>query len=477
MSIAGLTRRSFLGDLGSGLSGIALASLLGRDHARADSSPRSEFNGGLHHRARVKRVIQLFMNGGASQCDLFDYKPTLVKQHGQPFDPGAGKRVEASVSAPGAVMKSPFIWAQHGQCGRWVSSALPHTAKIVDDLAFLMAMNSKSNVHGPAAYLQNTGFVLPGFPCMGAWISYGLGNLRDNVPAFVALPDQRGLPYNGRSAFTSGFLPANHQGMIVSASARDPISHLQPPASAKHVTPGSRADGLALLREMNADHAATHPGDSRLQARIESYELAARLQLAAPELLDLAQESEATKKLYGLDQAETAGFGRNCLLARRMIERGVRFVQVWSGQGGAAGNWDNHANIAKELAFIARSTDQPTAGLLMDLKSRGLLDDTLLIWTTEFGRMPFSQEGTGRDHNGGTFVSWFAGAGVKAGTAHGESDEWSWQAANDATTCYDFHATILHLLGIDHEKLTFYHNGINRRLTDVHGKVVREVLA
>jgi Protein of unknown function (DUF1501) len=374
-------------------------------------------------------------------------------------------------------MKSPFIWAQHGQCGRWVSSALPHTAKIVDDLAFLMAMNSKSNVHGPAAYLQNTGFVLPGFPCMGAWISYGLGNLRDNVPAFVALPDPRGLPYNGRSAFTSGFLPANHQGMIVSASARDPISHLQPPASAKHVTPESRADGLALLRELNADHAATHPGDSRLQARIESYELAARLQLAAPELLDLAQESEATKKLYGLDQAETAGFGRNCLLARRMIERGVRFVQVWSGQGGAAGNWDNHANIAKELAFIARSTDQPTAGLLMDLKSRGLLDDTLLIWTTEFGRMPFSQEGTGRDHNGGTFVSWFAGAGVKAGTAHGESDEWSWQAANDATTCYDFHATILHLLGIDHEKLTFYHNGINRRLTDVHGKVVREVLA
>jgi hypothetical protein len=477
MPHSALSRREFFSDLGSGLSSIALASLLNRTEALADARPTPDFNGGLHHRARAKRVIQLFMNGGASQCDLFDYKPTLTRLHGQPFDPGAGQRVEASVSTPGAVMKSPFAWSQHGQCGRWVSSALPHTAKIVDDLAFLMAMTSASNVHGPAAYLQNTGFVLPGFPCMGAWISYGLGSLRDNVPAFVALPDPRGLPYNGRSAFTSGFLPANHQGMVINASARDPIAHLRPPASAQHITPESRAEGLALLREMNTAHSAEHPGDSRLQARINSYELAARLQLSAPELLDLSKETETTKKLYGLDQPETAGFGRNCLLARRMIERGVRFVQVWSGQGGAAGNWDNHANISKELAFIARSMDQPTAGLLTDLKSRGLLDDTLLIWTTEFGRMPFSQEGTGRDHNGGTFVSWFAGAGVKAGSALGESDEWSWKAAHHATTCYDFHATVLNLLGIDHEKLTYYHNGINRRLTDVHGKVIREVLA
>jgi hypothetical protein len=471
------TRRQFLGDIASGLGGIALASLLGEGRALAGSAPNPEFNGGLHHRARVKRVIQLFMTGGASQCDLFDYKPKLVEQHGRPFDPGAGLRVEASVSTPGAVMKSPFTWARHGQCGRWVSSALPHTAKTVDDLAFLMAMTSSSNVHGPAAYLQNSGFVLPGFPCLGAWVSYGLGNLRDNVPAFVALPDPRGLPYNGRSAFTSGFLPANHQGMVINAATRDPISHLRPPPAAKHVTPASQTEGLALLRESNATHAAEHLGDSRLQARIESYELAARLQLTAPELLDLSQETEATTKLYGLDHPETAGLGRNCLLARRMIERGVRFVQVYSGHGGGSANWDNHANIATELAFIARSMDQPAAALLTDLKARGLLDDTLLIWTTEFGRMPFSQGGTGRDHNGGTFVSWFAGAGVKAGTAHGESDEWSWRVVENATTCYDFHATILHLLGIDHEKLTVYHNGINRRLTDVHGKVIREVLA
>ncbi|MFO0808584.1 MAG: DUF1501 domain-containing protein [Gemmataceae bacterium] len=469
MRNAAFTRRHFLGDIGSGLGGIALASLLSHGRARADSGP--------HHRARVKRVIQLFMNGGASQCDLFDYKPALVKRHGQPFDPGAGQRVEASVSVPGAVMKSPFTWAQHGQSGRWVSSALPHTAKIVDHLAFLMAMTSPSNVHGPAAYLQTTGFVLPGFPCLGAWVSYALGSLRDNVPAFVALPDPRGLPYNGRSAFTAGFLPANHQGMVVNAAARDPISHLRPPAAAKHVTAESRTDGLALLRELNADHAADRPGDTRLKARIESYELAARLQLAAPELLDLSQETEATKKLYGLDRPETGGFARNCLLARRMVERGVRFVQVWSGHGGGASNWDNHGNIATELSFIAKSMDQPAAALFTDLKTRGLLDDTLLIWTTEFGRMPFSQGGTGRDHNGGTFVSWLAGAGIRAGAAHGESDEWSWKAANDATTGYDFHATILHLLGIDHEELTFYHNGINRRLTDVHGTVIDEVLA
>ncbi len=476
MNASSFTRRDFLESTSLGIGGIALAALLGRSNALAADKPKADFNGGLHHPAKVKRVIQLFMNGGASQCDLFDYKPKLIELHGKNFDPGKGERVEASISTPGAVMKSPFDWAQYGQSGRWVSSALPHTAKVVDDLAFFMAMTSKSNVHGPAAYMQNTGFLLPGFPCMGAWISYGLGSLSENVPAFVVLPDPRGLPYNGRSAFSSGFLPANHQGTIINSAAPQPISQLKPPASAKIVTPESRAEELALLAKMNAEHAAEHPGDSRLQARIESYELAARLQIAAPELLDLNGETEATKKMYGLTQPETAGFGKNCLLARRMIERGVRFVQVWSGQGGGAGNWDNHSDIPKELGYIAKSSDQPTAALLTDLKQRGLLADTLLIWTTEFGRMPFSQAGTGRDHNGGTFVSWLAGAGVKAGVAHGVSDEWSWKAAENATTCYDFHATILHLLGIDHEKLSFYHNGINRRLTDVHGHVVQQVL-
>ncbi len=460
-------RRDFLGTLSTGLGGIALASLMRREaHATVP----------LHHPAKAKRVIRLFMTGGASQCDLFDYKPQLIARSGQKFDPGTGERVEASISVPGAIMKSPFEWAQHGQSGRWVSSALPHLSKHVDDMAFLMAMQSKSNVHGPASYLQTSGFLLPGFPCAGAWISYALGSLADNVPAFVALPDGRGLPYNGKSAFTSGFLPANHQGTIISASAPEPMTHLKPPESAKHITAASRMDGLKLLREMNSAYASERPGDSRLTARIESYELAARLQLSAPELVNVARETEATKKLYGMDQPETADFGKRCLLARRMIERGVRFVQVWSGQGGGSSNWDNHTDITKELGFAAKGMDLPAAGLLTDLKSRGLFEDTLLVWTTEFGRMPFSQGSVGRDHNGGTFVSWFAGAGIKPGIAIGQSDEWSWKAVDGITTNYDFHATILHLLGIDHEKLTFRHSGIDRRLTDVHGHVIREIL-
>ena len=462
------SRRDLFGTLSSGLGTMALGALLQRESiAAAPKRPKP----------RVQRVIQLFMNGGASQCDLFDYKPLLIARHGEKFDPGPGERVEASVSVPGALMQSPFTWAQYGESGRWVSSALPHLAKHVDEMAFLMAMQSKSNVHGPAAYLQTSGFVLPGFPCTGAWISYALGSLADNVPAFVALPDARGLPYNGRSAFTAGFLPANHQGTVLNAAAAQAITHLRPPETAQHITPASRSEGLALLQSLDAAYAAARPDDSRLQARIENYQLAARLQLAAPELLDLSHETQATRASYGLDQPETADFGKRCLLARRLIERGVRFVQVWSGHGGGADNWDNHADIARELGAAARSMDQPAAALLVDLKTRGLLDDTLLIWTTEFGRMPFSQGGTGRDHNGGTFASWFAGAGVKTGTAHGHSDEWSWKAREGITTSYDFHATILDLLGIDHEQLTFRHSGIDRRLTDVHGKVVREILA
>ena len=461
-------RRDFLGNLATGLGGVALASLMQRETQAA---------GLLHHAPKAKRVIQLFMNGGASQCDLFDYKPQLIARHGQVFDPGSGERVEASISTPGAIMQSPFTWAQYGQSGRWVSSALPHLSRHVDDMAFLMAMQSKSNVHGPAAYLQTSGFLLPGFPCAGAWVSYALGSIADNVPAFVVLPDSRGLPYNGRSAFTSGFLPANHQGTVINAAAAQPITNLRPPENSPQLTPESRLDGLTLLHEMNASHAALRADDSRLTARMESYELAARLQLAAPELLDLSAETEATKKLYGFDQPESADFAKRCLLARRMVERGVRFVQVWSGQGGGSDNWDNHGDIAKELGLAARRMDQPAAALLMDLKARGLLDDTLLIWTTEFGRMPFSQGSVGRDHNGGTFVSWFAGGGVKPGSAHGQSDEWSWKAVQDVTSCYDFHATILHLLGINHEKLSFRHSGIDRRLTDVHGRVIREILA
>ena len=470
------TRREFLWQCGGGLGGVALAHLLGESGLLADT-PRADLNGGLHHPAKVKRVLQLFMNGGVSQMDTFDYKPELEKRHGQPFQPGTGARVEGVTSVPGNLMKSPFPFRQHGQCGRWVSSVFPHLAGCVDQLAFLLALTSKTNVHGPASYLMNTGFLQPGFPCMGAWLSYGLGKLTDNLPTFIVLPDARGLPYNQKGNFSSGFLPVTHQGTILSAAGTPPIPDLTPSAKTNFVSPAADQDGLKLLDRMNRRHAAAHPGDSRLEARIASYELAARMQQHAPEALDLARETPATRDLYGVDQPHTADFARRCLLARRLLERGVRFVQVWSGAGGPKDNWDNHNDIKTELPAIARQVDQPIAALLKDMHSRGLLADTLVVWCSEFGRQPFTQGATGRDHNGGTSVAWLAGAGIQWGVAHGESDPWSWQAAKEKTTGYDLHATILHLLGIDHEKLTFLHNGTNRRLTDVHGHVIDAVLA
>jgi hypothetical protein len=467
------SRRAALWQIGGGLGGIALAHLLGEQGLCADP-PRPQLGGGLHHRARVRRIVQLFMNGGASPMDTFDYKPELAKRHGEKVDFG----IAAAVTSPvGSIMKSPFEFKQHGQCGRWVSSVFPHVAGHVDEMAFLMAMASKTNVHGPASYMQNTGFLSPGFPSMGAWISYALGSIRDDLPAFVVLPDHRGLPYNNAGNFSAAFLPAAHQGVVIKPNAPIPIANLRPPGFAKHITEASEADGLQLLEQLNRDHLAQHPGDSRLEARIASYELAAKMQISAPEVLDLSRETDATQKMYGLDEKETEPFGRSCLTARRMLQRGVRFVQVWSGMGGPSNNWDNHANIPKELSFIARTVDKPIAALLEDLRQRGLLDDTLVVWTTEFGRMPFTQGETGRDHNGGTFVTWLAGAGIKPGTAYGRSDDFGYQTAEGQTYCYDLHATILHLLGIDHKRLTFRHNGIDRRLTDVHGHVIREILA
>jgi len=435
-----IPRREFLWRFGGGLGGIALTQLLGRHELLADvapSKPRADLNGGIHHRAKVKRIVQLFMNGGASQCDTFDYKPELIKRHGQKFDPGDGSRVEAATSTPGNVMKCPFEWKQHGQCGRWVSSVMPEIATCVDDLAFILSMASKTNVHGPASYMMNTGFTLPGFPCMGAWISYGLGGLSDNLPTFVVLPDTKGLPYNQKGNFSSGFLPVTHQGVIIKAGAPTPIEDLFPPTSAKFITKESEADGLLLLNKLNREHLAHWQGDSRLDARIASYELAARMQLSAPEVLDVSGETETTRKLYGLDEKVTEDFGRRCLIARRMLERGVRFVQVWSGAGGPTNNWDNHADIPKELPPMAKATDQPVAALVKDLKARGMFEDTLIVWSTEFGRMPFTQGVTGRDHNGGTSVAWLAGAGIKGGVAFGESDEWAWKAPSQTTlmTC------------------------------------------
>ena len=459
-------RRDFLWKLGGGFAGIALSDLFVRDAIAA---------GITHHPAKVKRIIQLFMTGGASPMDTFDYKPALEKLHGQMLGPK--EKPEGFTAPAGAMMKSPFQFAQHGQSGRWVSSVFPEQAKLVDEMAFLMAMQSKTNVHGPGTYMMNSGFLLPGFPCMGAWISYALGNLTDNLPTFVVLPDAKGLPYNQRGCFSSGFLPAVHQGTVINAASPRPVPDLFASDKFAFARRENDAASLALLNKMNRAHAEQHPGDSRLEARIASYELAAKMQLSAPEAFDVMREPESVRKSYGLDNKVTEDFARRCLLATRLVERGVRFVQVWSGPQGAVNNWDNHANIQTELPPMAASVDKPIAALLRDLRSRGLDKDTLVIWTTEFGRTPFAQGSLGRDHDGGSFVTWLWGAGIKAGVAHGHSDDWGYQAAENKTYCYDLHATVLHLLGIDHEKLTVRQNGIDRRLTDVHGQVVKEILA
>jgi len=333
------------------LGGIALAQMLAADGLLADENSigpgKLVLNGGLHHKARARRVVQLFMSGAASQVDTFDYKPELITRNGQKFDPGG--KVELFQSSPGAIMQSPWKWERHGQCGKYVSSLLPHLAECVDDIAFIHSMESKSNVHGPATFMQNTGFVLPGFPSMGAWVSYGLGSLNKNLPTFVVLPDSRGFAPNGPANWSAGFLPASHQGTMVRPGAKNPIYDLFP-SDNRFITKTSEVDGLALLQHLNQEHQQTRPGDSRLEARIASYELAARLQLSAPEVLDISKESPATRKLYGLDEKITEDFGRNCLVARRLLERGVRFVQIWSGadNGFPRRNWDSHEDIAKD---------------------------------------------------------------------------------------------------------------------------------
>ncbi len=473
------SRREFLWNLGGGLGGIALAQLLGQNGLLADTATTaaSDLNGGIHHRAKAKRVVQLFMSGAASQCDTFDYKPELIKRNGQKFDPG--EKVELFQSSAENCLQSPWAWKQRGQSGKWMSGLVPNLAECADDLTFIHSMISKSNVHGPATFMQNTGFVLPGYPHMGAWVSYGLGSLNANLPTFVVLPDMRGFAPNGPGNWSAGFLPAAHQGTLIKPNSPNPIADLFPPADARFITPASEADGRTLLDSLNAEHKIQREGDTRLDARIASYELAAKLQLSAPEVLDLSKETPEMHKLYGLDQKITEDFGRNCLVARRLLERGVRFVQVWSGadNGFPRRNWDSHEDIARDHGDMGASMDRPAAALVKDLKARGMLDDTIVIWTTEFGRMPCSQGGKGRDHNPFTFTAWLAGGGFKPGMTYGASDEWSYKAVDHPTYCYDLHATVLHLLGIDHEKLTFRHNGIDRRLTDVHGHVICEILA
>ncbi len=463
------SRRHFLWNSGGGLGAIALSWMLQREKAGASQS-------GPHFAPKAKRVVQVFCAGGVSHLETFDYKPELERMDGMTLE-GKGENL-GFFGQPGRLMKSVYDYERHGQSGAWVSSLLPHLAGCVDDLCVVRSMFAKSNNHTPAAFQMNTGFTLNGFPCMGAWLSYGLGTLNENLPAFVVLPDPRGLPAGGSINWTSGFLPANHQGVAFRTKDGDPIADLHTPEG---ILPDAREADLRLLAGMNRRFAETHPGDDAFAARLRSYELAARMQSSIPEATDLAAEPEAVRRLYGIDEPATKGFGRNCLMARRLLERGVRFVQILNGGsfGSPRINWDGHENVKENHDAQAATMDQPVAALVRDLKQRGMLEDTLFIWSTEFGRSPTTQGigKPGRDHHPTAFTCFLAGAGVKPGIRYGASDEVGYFVGEDKVTIPDFHATILHLLGLDHRKLTFYHNGIDRRLTNVEGEVVRGILA
>jgi len=477
-----LNRRGFLGRTLSGLSSIALTQLLAQDKLLAGPiRPRIDLGNPYaprppHFEPKAKRVLVIFCSGALSHVDTFDYKPELIKRHDTPMPGGAG--LVTFQGANGNLIKPIADFKPRGQSGKMISDLLPNLAELADEMCFIHSMTAKSNTHGPAESQLGTGFTLDGFPSMGSWVTYALGSENQNLPAFVAIPDPRGVPQNGPRHWNSAFLPASFQGTPF--SAQRPIPNLARPTE---ISPETDQATRAYLRLLNDQHLERHPGDADLSARISSYELAARMQLNAAALSDLSGESPATRALYGADDtnANKAGFARNCILARRLLEKGVRFVQLFNGSyamGEGVGNWDGHKRIVDQYAVHAPILDQPAAALLKDLKSRGLLQDTLVAFVTEFGRMPTFQKGAnGRDHNPKGFTVWLAGAGVKRGYSHGATDEFGHMAVQDVTTIYDLHATLLHLLGLDHERLTFYNNGAERRLTDVHGHVIRPILA
>ncbi len=468
------SRRHFLWNSGGGLGGIALAWMMGQERARATAG--HPFMRASQFPPKAKRVVQVFCAGGVSHLETFDYKPELERLHGKSLE---GKSENLGFfGQPGKLMKSMYEFKQHGQSGAWVSSLLPHLASCADDLCFINSMFAKSNNHTPAAFQMNSGFALNGFPCMGAWVSYGLGTENENLPAFVVLPDPRGLPAGGSINWTSGFLPANHQGVAFRTNAAEPIADLRTPNT---IAPEARSADMALLASMNREFAASNPGDEAFAARLHSYELAACMQSSIPEATSLDSEPDHIKQLYGIDDPANKGFSRNCLLARRLLERGVRFVQILNGGsfGSPRINWDGHENMKENHDTQAATMDRPVAALIKDLKQRGLFEDTLFLWTTEFGRSPVTQglNSTGRDHHPAAFTCFMAGAGVKPGIRYGQSDEIGYAVAENQVNIPDFHATVLHLLGMDHKKLSFYHNGIDRRLTNVEGEVVSGLLA
>ncbi|MCC6881407.1 MAG: DUF1501 domain-containing protein [Verrucomicrobiales bacterium] len=474
-----VSRRDFLHHLGGGFGSVALASLL---HAEAQAATNPLSPRQPHHAAKAKAVIQIFCPGGLSHVDTWDYKPELAKRQGKPFDPDG--KLQFFASKPGNCQGSWWPFRQNGECGRWISDLFPKLAQRVDDMAFIHSMQSKSALHGPAMFMANSGYILPGFPSMGAWVTYGLGSLSDDLPAFVVLPDPRGLPPGGVINWGAGFLPAIHQGTVLETDAgKPPIADLFPPKSFANLSGPSEQKSRDFLQLLNREHAARREGNSELEARIAAYELAARLQLSAPEATDLRGETAVTKQLYHLDHEDLGPFGRQCLLARRLVERGVRFVQIYCGAENTTAkkirpNWDSHEDLVRDHGYWGPVLDSGAAALLTDLKSRGMLDSTLVLCTSEFGRQPAAQgSGKGRDHNPGAFTAWMAGGGSKGGTAYGSTDELGFKAAENPAHSYELHATALHLLGLDHEKLSYYHNGIQRRLTDVHGEVIHDILA
>ena len=481
-----VSRRQVLAQVGQGFGSLALAGLLGAE--QASGAVHSGVLQDLHVRPRAKRVVQMFMAGAASHLDLFDHKPELDKHHGEESD--FGEHVEAFQNGLGPWMKSPFRFRPYGQSGKFLSDVVAPLGDVVDELAFVHNMVGKTGVHSQATYLQATGFDTPGFPGMGCWVSYALGSLNDNLPTFVVLPDRRGFASNGPKNWGAGFLPAEHQGTMIRLGREDPIADLHP-RSAFTSHAGDQA-AIQLLAKLNRDHLQTRAGDSRLEARIKSYELAARMQLSAPDALDISQEPAYIRRMYGLEHGQTSFgeqinsveeadyFGRKCLIARRLLERGVRFVQIWSGNDNSfpRRNWDSHEDVERDQGPLAMGMAVGTAALIKDLKQRGMLDDTIILWTTEFGRMPSTQGSKGRDHNPYVFTNWLCGGGIQGGMTYGESDQWGYKPLDrdHPTRVYDIHATILHLLGIDHEQLTVRHNGIDRRLTDVHGRVLHAIL-
>ncbi|HKX63003.1 MAG TPA: DUF1501 domain-containing protein [Verrucomicrobiae bacterium] len=487
-----LDRRRFLTDAGLGLGAIALTHLLGRQGLLAATvsgkeSIRPAVQPGrpyatrtAHFSPRAKNVLMIFCSGACSQLDTFDYKPELIRRHGQPM-PGQEKLITFQ-GEQGALTRSPWEFRPRGRSGKMISDLVPHLASLADEMCFIHSMQGKTNTHGPGENFMSTGNTLDGFPSVGAWVTYALGSEDQSLPAYVAIPDPRGKPQNSVNNWAPGFLPAAFQGTEFNASS--PIRNLARPGA---ISAGVDDATRAYLRRLNERHAENFPGDSEFAARIASYELAARMQLTIPEVANLSSEPAHILRLYGADEGGSkvneirAGYARNCILARRLLEKGVRFVQLFNGayQTGGEGvsNWDGHKELFKQYSLHGPVLDKPTAALLVDLKQRGLLEDTLVVWCTEFGRMPTFQKGAqGRDHNPNGFTTWLAGAGVKKGFSYGATDEFGYKAVENVVNVHDFHATILHLLGLDHERLTYYHNGLERRLTDVEGHVVKDIL-